>query len=62
MVAPISFEEKDLANQHLDRSISFAMCGKLDQAMDEAKKAIEIYPEFAQAHNKLGDYLIKKAR
>jgi superkiller protein 3 len=62
MVAPISFEEKDLANQHLDRSISFAMCGKLDQAIDEARKAVKLDPEFAQAYNKLGDYLIKKGQ
>ncbi len=62
MVAPISFEEKDLANQHLDRSISFAMCGKLDQAIEAAQKAVEIFPEFAQAHNKLGDYLIKQGK
>lgn len=62
MVAPISLEEKDLANQHLDRSISFAMCGKLDQAIEEAQKAVKIDPEFAQAYNKLGDYLVKKGR
>lgn len=62
MVAPISLEEKDQANQHLDRSISFAMCGKLDQAIDEAQKAIKIDPDFAQAYNKLGDYLIKKGK
>lgn len=62
MVAPISIEEKDLANQHLDRSISFAMTGKLDKAIEEAKKAIKIDPEFSQAFNKLGDYLIRKGK
>lgn len=60
MVAPISIEDKDQANQHLDRSISFSMCGKLDQAIEEARKAVKLDPEFAQAYNKLGDYLIKK--
>ncbi|MEW6710366.1 MAG: tetratricopeptide repeat protein [Candidatus Riflebacteria bacterium] len=60
MVAPISIEERDLANQHLDRSISFALTGKIDQAISEAKKAIEIDPDFAQAFNKLGDYYLKK--
>ncbi len=60
MVAPISIEDRDRANQHLDRSISFSMCGKIDQAIDEIKKAISIDPEFAQAHNKLGDYYMKK--
>ena len=59
MVAPISIEDRDRANQHLDRSISLSMCGKLDQAVDEIKKAIAVDPEFAQAHNKLGDYLMK---
>ncbi len=60
MVAPISIEDRDRANQHLDRSISFSMCGKMEQAIDEIKKAISIDPEFAQAHNKLGDYYMKK--
>jgi tetratricopeptide (TPR) repeat protein len=60
MVAPISIEDRDRANQHLDRSISFSMCGKIDQAIDEIKKAISIDGEFAQAHNKLGDYYMKK--
>ena len=62
MVAPISVEERDLANQHLDRSISFAMCGKVDQAIAEAKKAIEIDPDFSQAYNKLGDFYLKKGQ
>jgi tetratricopeptide (TPR) repeat protein len=62
MVAPISVEERDLANQHLDRSISFAMCGKIDQAITEAKKAVEIDPDFSQAYNKLGDYYLKKGQ
>lgn len=60
MVAPISIEDRDRANQHLDRSISFSMCGKIDQAIDEIRKAISIDSEFAQAHNKLGDYYMKK--
>jgi superkiller protein 3 len=60
MVAPISIEERDLANQHLDRCISFSMCGKIDQAIAEAEKALEIDPEFAQAYNKLGDFYMKK--
>jgi tetratricopeptide (TPR) repeat protein len=59
MVAPISIEDRDRANQHLDSSISLAMCGKIDQAVVEIKKAIAIDPDFAQAHNKLGDYLMK---
>ncbi len=60
MAAPISIEDRDRANQYLDRSISFSMCGKIDQAIDSIKKAISIDTEFAQAYNKLGDYYIKK--
>ncbi len=60
MVSSISIEERDLANQHLDRCISFAMCGKLDQAIKEAEKAIELDPDFSQAYNKLGDFYMKK--
>ncbi|MDD3147727.1 MAG: tetratricopeptide repeat protein [Candidatus Riflebacteria bacterium] len=59
MVALISIEEKDLANQHLDRSISLAMTGKYGQAIEEARKAIEIDPDFSQAYNKVGDYNLK---
>lgn len=60
MVAPISIEEKDLANQHLERSISLAMTGKYDQAIEEARKAVRIDADFFQAYNKLGDYYLKK--
>ncbi len=62
MVAPISIEEKDLANQHLDRSISLAMTGKYDQAIEAAKSAIAIDPDFSQAYNKIGDYSLKKGQ
>ncbi len=62
MVAPISIEEKDLANQHLERSISLAMTGKYDQAIEEARKAVKIDADFFQAYNKLGDYHLKKGQ
>lgn len=56
----ITIEQRDEANQHLDRSISFAFTGKYDMAIEAVLKAIELDPEFAQAYNKLGDYYVKK--
>jgi tetratricopeptide (TPR) repeat protein len=56
----ISIEQRDEANQHLDRSISFAFTGKYDMAIEAVLKAIKLDPEFAQAYNKLGDYYVKK--
>lgn len=62
MTERISYEDLANANEYFDRSITFFMCGKVEQAITAVKKAIEIYPEFAQAYNKLGDYLIKRGR
>ncbi len=56
----ITIEQRDEANQYLDRSISLAFTGKYDMAIEAVKKALELDPEFAQAYNKLGDYYIKK--
>lgn len=60
MAPNLTIEERDEANQHLDRSISFAFTGKYDLAIEAVKKAIQIDPEFAQAYNKLGDYYVRK--
>ena len=61
-MANISVEERDNANYLLDSSITFAMTGKVDMAINAVKKALEIDPDFAQAYNKLGDYYIKKGK
>lgn len=60
MTPSISIEDRNSANECLDSSISFSMCGKLDQAIKAAEKALEYDPEFPQAYNKLGDYYMKK--
>ncbi|MBF0548136.1 MAG: tetratricopeptide repeat protein [Candidatus Riflebacteria bacterium] len=60
MVSAIPIEERDLANQHFDRGLSFDIRGKLAEAIAEMEKAISCDPEFAEAYNKLGDYYVKK--
>lgn len=60
MVSYVSIEDRDLANQHFDRGISFDMRGKIDDAVKEMEKAVSLDPEFAEAFNKLGDFMMKK--
>lgn len=55
----ISHEDRFRAEGYLDSSITFSMQGKHEKAIEDIKKAIEIYPCFAQAYNKLGDYQMK---
>lgn len=62
MVSNISIEERDMANQHFDRGLSFGMRGKISEAITEMEKAIGLDPEFAEAFNKLGDYYMKKGQ
>ncbi|MFZ2957403.1 MAG: tetratricopeptide repeat protein [Candidatus Ozemobacteraceae bacterium] len=60
MVPFVSIEERDLANQHFDRGLSFDIRGKLGEAIVEMEKAIACDSGFAEAYNKLGDYYMKK--
>jgi|GEM_PF-206571 len=39
---------------------SYSFQGKLDQAIEECKKAIEIDPDFGNPYNDIGAYLIQK--
>lgn len=60
MSPTISIEDRNEANEHLDRAISFGMCGKVDQAIAAIEKALELDENFPQAYNKLGDFYMKK--
>lgn len=65
--------EFDLAIEHYKRSIeayptaeaytflgwTYSFQGKLDEAIIECKKAIEVDPEFGNPYNDIGAYLIK---
>lgn len=57
---PVSIDDRDLANQHFDRGLSFDIRGKTDDAITEMEKAVGCDPEFAEAYNKLGDFYTKK--
>lgn len=62
MTKIVSIEERDLANQHFDRGLSFDIRGRIDQAIAEMLAAVECDPDFAEAYNKLGDYYQKKGK
>lgn len=68
--------EFDLAIEHYNRSIetyptaeaytflgwTYSFQGKLDEAIAECKKAIEVDPEFGNPYNDIGAYLIELER
>jgi len=60
VVSDDPIEDRDLANQHFDRGLSFDIRGKLNEAIEEMEKAISFCPNFAEAYNKLGDFYQKK--
>lgn len=62
MVSNITVEERNMANQHFDRGLSFGLRGKINEAIAEMEKVIAIDPGFAEAFNKLGDYYMKKGQ
>ncbi len=62
MASFVSIEDRDLANQHFDRGLSFDIRGKIDQAITEMLEAVKCDPCFAEAYNKLGDYYQKKGQ
>lgn len=62
MASFVSIEERDLANQHFDRGLSFDIRGKIDLAITEMLEAVKCDPGFAEAYNKLGDYYQKKGQ
>ncbi|MBF0498955.1 MAG: hypothetical protein HQM09_02380 [Candidatus Riflebacteria bacterium] len=55
MISSVTIEERDLANQHFDRGLSFDIRGKLDDAITEMETAIVRDASFAEAHSELGD-------
>jgi Tfp pilus assembly protein PilF len=55
-----SIEAYPTAEAHTFLGWSYSFQGKLDEAIEECKKAIEIDPEFGNPYNDIGAYLIEK--
>jgi Tfp pilus assembly protein PilF len=50
------------AEAHTFLGWSYSYQGKLDEAIEECKKAIQIDPDFGNPYNDIGAYLIEKSR
>lgn len=57
-----SIETYPTAEAHTFLGWSYSHQGKLDEAIEECKKAIAIDPDFGNPYNDIGAYLIEKAR
>ncbi len=57
-----SIETYPTAEAHTFLGWTYSFQGKLDQAIEECKKAIEIDPEFGNPYNDIGAYLIEKSQ
>jgi tetratricopeptide (TPR) repeat protein len=56
-----SIEAYPTAEAHTFLGWTYSFQGKLDEAIDECKKAIEVDPEFGNPYNDIGAYLIEKS-
>ncbi len=56
-----SIETCPTAEAHTYLGWTYSFQGKLDEAIKECKKAIEIDPEFGNPYNDIGAYLIEKS-
>ena len=50
------------AEAYTFRGWAFSMMGRLDEAIDECHKAIEVDPTFGNPYNDIGAYLIEKGK
>ena len=55
-----SIEVFPTAEAHTFLGWTYSFLGKLDEAIDECKKAIRIDPDFGNPYNDIGAYLIEK--
>jgi tetratricopeptide (TPR) repeat protein len=56
----MSLEIYPTAEAHTYLGWAYSFLGKLDKAIDECKKAIQIDPEFGNPYNDIGSYLIQQ--
>lgn len=55
-----SIESFPTAEAHTFLGWTYSFMGKVDDAIDECKRAIEVDPEFGNPYNDIGAYLIQK--
>src|ERR1041385_4979442 len=55
-----SIESYPTAEAHTFLGWTYSMLGRLDDAIDECKRAIEVDPDFGNPYNDIGAYLIQK--
>jgi Tfp pilus assembly protein PilF len=56
-----SIEAYPTAEAHTFLGYTYSSQGKLDEAIEECKKAIQIDPDFGTPYNDIGSYLIQKS-
>ena len=56
----MSIELHETAEAHTYLGWTYSFMGKLDDAIDECKKAIDIDPDFGNPYNDIGSYMIQK--
>ena len=61
-VAELSNDIPPKARKHFDRASAFSKEGKVAEAIDNLRKAIEIYPNFMMAHSDLGALLMEQGQ
>ncbi len=57
-----SIETYPTAEAHTFLGSTYSSQGKLDEAIEECKKAVQIDPDFGNAYNDIGTYLIQKSQ
>ncbi len=55
-----SLEIKPTAEGHTYRGWAISRLGRVDEAIDECKKAIQLDPNFGDSYNDIGVYLLRK--
>ena len=61
-VAELSNDIPPKARKHFDRASALSKEGKVAEAIDHLRKAIEVYPNFMMAHNDLGALLLEQGQ
>ena len=61
-VAELSNDIPPKARKHFDRASALSKEGKVAEAIDNLRKAIEIYPNFMMAHSDLGALLLEQGQ
>jgi len=61
-VGELSNDIPPKARKHFDRASALSKEGKVAEAIDKLRKAIELYPNFMMAHNDLGALLLEQGQ